>query len=206
MDEALLDANRWRERVRQSMSSLQNLRANLPDRAPRNERCVVVGEHAFVTLSLSNPLQVPLELKGFSLAYEIGDTPPSDSDPASGEIKPWEWAEETDEALEVESQDITIPGGGRREVRLRMVAKKEGWIRVRGVCWLLAGAALERPRDRRSQLSEVTALSCSVEAGGRLDPRLEMRAVSAMPRLEATLLGLPATALYGQVNIHRTLQ
>lgn len=58
LEEGLVDANRWRERVRQSKSTLQNLRAALPDPAPRNARCIVVGEETQIQLEISNSLQV----------------------------------------------------------------------------------------------------------------------------------------------------
>jgi len=41
-------------------------------------------------------------------------------EPYTGEIAPWEWAEETDAALEVETQDITIPEGGTLPISSRI--------------------------------------------------------------------------------------
>ena len=169
LEEALVDPRRWRERMKQGRSALQNLRAALPDPVPRNQRSVVVGEETVWHVQLHNPLLVPLELHDLTLAYTFSSSGPEqgkesgggaggtgaqddggaggDGANAGGE-EPWGEGEgdggtgdtSQDRPLRVEKLKVTLEAGTRKEVAIKLCALKEGWVFVRGLRWRLGGA------------------------------------------------------------------
>ena len=153
----------------------------------------VVGEWVFVEIDVENPMHVQLGLSQLQLKCTLDQ---NGADAASAET-----AANQVEAIakfEVDTQEVLLPPGRRSLVRLGVRALDEGQLTIDGVTWTLNGVAHGSHRlelhGRRLNRTKAERTSKSYA----FDQSLKMRAVAAMPLLQARIDGLPQTMLLGE--------
>jgi tetratricopeptide (TPR) repeat protein len=173
-------------------------RAGLADQPERHNCCV--GEDIGVDVGLTNPLRLALAVTRLRLVCQFepaaGGGAPAAA-PAGGAAPPRPEAP----PFQIREERITLHGGERAVVHLRVRPLRPGTLRVEGVAWELDGEAhgqrsfaIPRPRPRKPGSSVALLDAERPPAGG-----LVFAVLPPMPRLEVALEGLPATVLEGQL-------
>ena len=153
----------------------------------------VVGEWVFVEIDVENPMHVQLSLSQLQLKCTLDQT---GADAASAAAVTNQV--EAIPKFEVDTQEVLLPPGRRSLVRLGVRALDEGQLAINGVTWTLNGVAHGSHRlelhGRRLNRTKADRMSKSYA----FDQSLTMRAVAAMPLLQARIDGLPQTMLLGE--------
>lgn len=128
-------------------------RARLAEGDDPAERCCCVGEPVGVDVELCNPLQLDLAVSRLRLAC-TWEPPAAGS--GDGEAGSQQQAQQQGPGFRVAEESVSLAGGERVVVHLRVVPLRPGRLRVEGVAWLLNGAAhgkaafaIPQPRPRK---------------------------------------------------------
>ncbi|KAL4458148.1 hypothetical protein ABPG75_013013 [Micractinium tetrahymenae] len=198
-------------------------RARLAELDDVGERSCCVGEPVGLDVELSNPLQLDLAVTHLRLACtweppagarstEGSPTPApalaaagGGSGEGSGQQAPQQapqQAQQQGPGFQVHEESVTLHGGERVVVHLRVVPLRPGRLQVDGVAWLLNGAAhgkaafaIPRPRPRKPGSSSKVLIDADRPAPGGVT----FQVLPPMPRLEVSVSGLPPTLLAGEV-------
>lgn len=128
-----------------------------------------MGEPVGVDVELCNPLQLDLAVSRLRLACTWeppagargaeGSPPPAPAPAAGsgdGEAGSQQQAQQQGPGFRVAEESVSLAGGERVVVHLRVVPLRPGRLRVEGVAWLLNGAAhgkaafaIPQPRPRK---------------------------------------------------------
>jgi hypothetical protein len=105
------------------------------------------------------------------------------------------------DCVEIERKSLNLAAGARYVVRIRLVARRAGTLRLTGLSWKLAGAVccVRELSLKGKRLQASLAQRCAPQGVYEEDRRALIRVVPPMPRVTLELLGLPSRALHGQV-------
>ncbi|PRW18320.1 trafficking particle complex subunit 8 [Chlorella sorokiniana] len=166
-------------------------------------RSCCAGEAVGLDVELHNPLQLDLAVTHLRLACSW--------EPAAGAAGGARGAEGSppgvqgaagEQGFQLHEESVTLHGGERVVVHLRVVPLRPGTLQVHGLSWLLNGVAhgqaafcIPQPRPRKPGSSSKVLIDAERPAPGGIS----FRVLPPMPRLEVSVSGLPPTVLAGEV-------
>ena len=180
---------------------------------------MAVGEESFLEIELHNPLQMSLQLDDLTLALSFSPAAPAgpedlsatanasapSRDGAGGGAADSDEAAETGfghPSVDVEKKCLNLAPGARYVVRLRVCGRQPGIIKIKGLVFKLFGVVIciHELHLKGKRLHATQSQRSSQEGVYELDPRSLVHVVPPMPRITLELIGLPSTALYGEVT------
>ena len=124
-----------------------------------------MGEPVGLDVELANPLQLDLSVSHLRLvcswepapgSARSPDGPPAAAVPGGGSGSSTPRQQQAQQGFQVHEEGVTLQGGERVVVHLRVVPLRPGTLQVAGVAWLLNGTAhgqaafrIPRPRPRK---------------------------------------------------------
>lgn len=153
------------------------------------------GEDVKVDVEFTNPLRLPLDMKNLRLLWEFT--------PSLGEMMTNEGGSESIGSLvEAKVEEVTLAPESTREIRLSITPHSSGILRVRGVAWTVGTTGFLRGRRHFDVAAPRTRRGPNGEwlRDVPKHKRLIFNVCETMPRCEATLEGVPAQALDGELR------
>ncbi|KAJ3330649.1 Trafficking protein particle complex 8 [Blyttiomyces sp. JEL0837] len=153
-----------------------------------------VGEAAFLSFEVENPLQTSIHMDDMHLSASFKDKDgalsPDDSE-RGGRLN------ESD-AFDVEHIfSLSLGPLEKRTISLRITPRKEGEVLIKGVCFMFAGQV---PTFRRISKRVLTKKEGTASATEGVDHLLSLKVTPPMPVLEVVFHAFPSVLLSGQVE------
>ena len=158
--------------------------------AKKTTSLCVLGEWIFVEVEIENPMHLVLTLSDLRLRCALR--------PAAADGKEGDELEVKQDPLEVDTQELTLPPGGRALVRLGVRPDAEGELTIEGAAWTLNGVA-QGMRD--FELHGRRLNKTKAERLGKVyafNQSLVMPVIPPQPLLTASIEGAPETMMLGQ--------
>ncbi|XP_076953793.1 uncharacterized protein LOC143627976 [Bidens hawaiensis] len=188
----------WQSLEEEMVPSLSNAKTTwldvqsklLPAKLKQSNVCVA-GEALKVEISFRNPLQLSIPIYKVTLMCEYSEN----------EAPPDANTSKTDDTslFTLSEVDITLEGGATTLAQLSVIPRKEGLLRVTGVCWKLSDSMAGFYTFESDLITK--RISKQQRKAKQNTNKLEFVVIKSLPRLEGVISNLPSTVYAG--NLHR---